>query len=102
MDLAIENLTNTIETNFTPNTAESNEKLRDALAEFVKAFGDCKKCYGKGYSMDWFSGQRITDDNKGEPKPHTPKELKVLFCDCGRGKQAKELFVPKYDEPVNT
>ena len=52
--------------------------------EIEKAYGGCRKCYGKGYAtyrhgLDY--GAYVT-------KP----EVKIIPCTCDRGKQLAELL----------
>lgn len=61
------------------------------IAEIEKAYGGCHKCYGKGYATQ--DSATIGFDDFGDEgfKRH---ELKMIFCDCSRGKQLKTLSTP--------
>lgn len=54
-----------------------------AIEETSKAYGGCKKCYGKGYgtSIDFITGKNVLEQT-----------LYYLPCSCNRGKQMKEII----------
>lgn len=56
----------------------------NAIEQIEKAFGGCKKCYGKGYATYRHS---ITDGDMV-----TKPETKIVPCVCDRGKQLTELL----------
>lgn len=60
-----------------------------AVEDTAKAYGGCTKCYGKGYATqkEGYSG-RIGKGGKREGWV----EDHMLFCDCDRGKQLKNLL----------
>lgn len=65
-----------------PNISEE-EKIK-------KAYGNCNKCFGKGYST-YMYGTRTSADFSGEDI-YTKPEIEMIFCYCGRGKQLKDLI----------
>lgn len=68
----------------------------EGVYDTEKAFGGCRKCYGKGYSTERVGGASEFSDF-GPPKkvvvegPH----VRMNFCTCERGKQLKKLVEPK-------
>lgn len=58
-----------------------------ALTE--KAFGGCKKCYGKGYSTV-MEGEHGYEDFGGDGFD-VPPHVQMRFCSCDRGKQLATL-----------
>lgn len=70
--------------NFIQNTV-----IPQVREETEKAFGGCKKCYGKGYStvLDWNKG---ADDFGGEGFELQNDVIRP--CSCDRGKQIKEII----------
>lgn len=65
-----------------------------AVKETEKAFGGCKKCYGKGYAT-YRHGTRTSADFIGDRSYTTPQETRMLFCVCERGKALEKLIQPK-------
>lgn len=59
--------------------------------EASKAFGNCKKCYGKGYSTEMKGAIEGAEDFGGEGFILPPKRV-MNFCSCGRGKQLESLI----------
>lgn len=57
-------------------------EIARAVEETEKAFGGCKKCYGKGYQ----SAIKSTVSRLGK---HT--KLEMVYCSCDRGLQLSEL-----------
>tara|TARA_Y100000310_G_scaffold27638_2_gene26273 strand:- start:1290 stop:1493 length:204 start_codon:yes stop_codon:yes gene_type:complete len=57
--------------------------------------GNCKKCYGKGYSTQQ-RGLSGADDFGSEGFEKKPT-IQVDLCDCDRGVQIDKLFVKKSD-----
>ena len=55
----------------------------------AKAFGGCKKCYGKGYStvIDSTTYHADFPGDKTYTKPNNP----MRFCSCDRGEQLEAL-----------
>lgn len=70
--------------------------LEYARNETAKAYGGCKKCYGKGYSTVSFGHTKAEADFIGE-KQRIIKSggVKITFCSCSRGKQLEELMEEK-------
>lgn len=66
-----------------------HQKELEAERRTEKAFGGCKKCYGKGYSTvrDGVIGY---NDFGGEGFK-SPVTTKMRFCACERGKQLAQL-----------
>ncbi len=65
--------------------------LKEILEETEKAFGGCKKCYGKGYFtvLEHISGRGETDFGNGDTTIF--EELpRMRFCTCERGKGLKK------------
>lgn len=56
--------------------------LEEAVRETEKAFGGCKKCYGKGYGT-----QTLYVGNSR----YREKQPTMVFCSCERGKQLQAL-----------
>lgn len=63
------------------------------VRESVKAFGGCEKCYGKGYGTQTLNATQHADFDSDEERVH--KLPTVVFCDCARGKQLRELMREK-------
>ena len=64
--------------------------FEEGVKETEKAFGGCKKCYGKGYgtSLEFTEG---SEDFGGEDTSR--HQLPIMrFCSCGRGKQLEEII----------
>lgn len=61
---------------------------QSAIERTEKAFGGCKKCFGKGYAttLSFASSQ----EDFGDEKTGTWKLPEMRFCVCDRGKQLKE------------
>lgn len=59
-------------------------------AKVVRAFGNCTKCYGKGYST-YRHGISGTEDFGGEGFK-TPMKTHIIYCSCDRGKQLEQLM----------
>jgi hypothetical protein len=53
--------------------------------ETAKAYGNCQKCYGKGYSTYF---ETYEDPARGEKW----NKEEMLFCKCARGNQLKDLL----------
>jgi len=64
------------------------QKQEEMVEETEKAFGGCKKCYGKGYSTVTDSTTYHADfiGDKTYSVPNNP----MRFCDCERGKQLQK------------
>ena len=58
-----------------------------------KSFGDCRSCYGKGYSttIEYASGRGESDIGQRNISIHYQLPL-MRFCICARGKQLKEIL----------
>lgn len=64
--------------------------LIDSMIKKVeKAYGGCRKCYGKGYSTVQ-QGMRMAADFEGEEDWETKPMPHVKACDCQRGKDFLE------------
>jgi hypothetical protein len=61
--------------------------------EVGRAFGGCKKCYGKGYAttLDFTVGSA---DFQGDVEYMKQNPI-MRFCDCERGKQLQNLWNQK-------
>ena len=58
-----------------------------------KAFGGCKKCYGKGYgTQTLFARTGIPDFGPWDGKKYQWKLPSMVFCSCSRGKQLMKLW----------
>ena len=57
-----------------------------AKKETEKAFGGCLKCYGKGYSTNFY-GTSNSPDFEGDRYYESKKRVHVTPCSCERGKQ---------------
>ena len=66
--------------------------LAHSRQETERAFGDCKKCYGKGYStqLENWSGHGECDIGQGDVHVFESAPY-YLPCSCDRGKQIKEF-----------
>lgn len=60
------------------------------ISETEKAFGGCKKCYGKGYATT-LQFAESAEDFGGEITERRKLPL-IRFCSCERGKQLKTLL----------
>jgi len=70
-------------------------KLKDMLSEsnvciianlilkYIKAFGGCLKCYGKGYAT-----QRMDAVSRGSVDEYDP----IIPCSCDRGKEIAKII----------
>lgn len=58
--------------------------------ELEKAFGGCKKCYGKGYSTVRY-GYKISADFEGQKDHIIPDKTNINYCSCDRGKQLEQV-----------
>lgn len=64
--------------------------LVDTIIKKVeKAYGACRKCYGKGYSTVQ-RGLRMAADFEGEEDWETKPRPHIVPCDCQRGKDFME------------
>ena len=63
---------------------------KEAIEETEKAFGGCKKCYGKGYStvIDFTYAAADFIGDKSSVTPNNP----VRPCECERGKTIRSLL----------
>ena len=70
--------------------ATNGQKIRE---ETEKAFGGCKKCYGKGYSTqkENYTGYGEHDIGQGGIEIFEEAQY-YLPCTCDRGKQIKKLL----------
>lgn len=64
------------------------------LDKTEKAYGGCKKCYGKGYATVAYgtisSGDFVAGVSKSKVKNH------IKFCSCERGKQLRQVAVEQW------
>jgi len=58
--------------------------LASEIEKTVKAFGGCRKCYGKGYST-WRHGETYRGSTKNLRND-------IKYCTCERGKQLQEVI----------
>lgn len=63
--------------------------ITDARTETEKAYGGCRKCYGKGYATVRKGEETM---NRHYKYLNTPVRNQVNFCSCNRGKQLYEVF----------
>lgn len=77
-------------TSMTPaiQTFVAAQKL-EARKETEKAFGGCKKCYGKGYAT--VRSGLIGYEDFGGDGFKTPPTNKIKYCTCDRGTQLQTL-----------
>lgn len=61
--------------------------------EIEKAYGGCRKCYGKGYATYSNTTTAFADfgDELGGADSATSTKLEMRFCACDRGKQLEQL-----------
>ena len=61
------------------------------IDKLKKAFGDCTQCFGKGYGTSMYGEEGFADfdDDKGYK---IAPSIRMVFCECERGKQLKELL----------
>lgn len=57
-----------------------------------KAFGGCKKCYGKGYSTYRHGLSSGDDSDLGVKSRDFEPKIRMIFCECDRGKQLEALI----------
>lgn len=77
--------------NETKETEDIENFLESKLRELEKAYGNCQKCYGKGYSTVRY-GLKTSADFEGEKDYIDPIKTNIHFCTCDRGKQLEEQF----------
>lgn len=59
------------------------------ITKIEKAYGGCRKCYGKGYST-------VKRQAQTGIEARTPKKWEldpIIPCDCDRGKQIEEILI---------
>ena len=59
------------------------------LRKVIKAFGNCDKCYGKGYgtqTLNYHGSADFIGDKSWDEKAPT-----MVFCSCPRGQQLEAL-----------
>lgn len=62
--------------------------------EAFKAVGECKHCYGKGYSSVLAPAHIAKPDFAGDKEQVIkPSRLEYRFCSCERGKALKHLIL---------
>lgn len=64
----------------------------------IKAFGGCRKCYGKGYAtVRLQNGGHATDGDIGGPEGawKSAPRIDMKFCACERGEQLSKLLQPQ-------
>lgn len=66
-----------------------SQLITDARTETEKAYGGCRKCYGKGYATVRKGEETM---NRHYKYLNTPVRNQVNFCSCNRGKQLYEVF----------
>jgi hypothetical protein len=64
--------------------ARAEQAIQQEIDRAEKAFGGCKKCYGKGYAT-------VRKGNTYHGKTYDLK-THLIFCTCERGKQLEELL----------
>lgn len=70
-------------------------KVEQLVRKIEKAYGDCQKCFGKGYSTNRY-GTTASPDFEGDKGSSSPLKTHMTFCDCDRGKQLSELTLTLY------
>lgn len=65
-----------------------DQLIREAVRETEKAFGGCKKCYGKGYATV-IEGMEVM--NRHYAYQSTPPHKQIKYCICERGEQLASL-----------
>jgi hypothetical protein len=63
--------------------------ITDAKVETEKAYGGCRKCYGKGYATVRKGEETM---NRHYKYLNIPVHNQVNFCSCDRGKQLYDVF----------
>lgn len=76
-----------------------HQLLQDAQRDIEKAYGGCRKCYGKGYSTVRHGLTGFNDF--GGDGFESPIRTHMKFCTCDRGKQLESLQHPKDDKQPN-
>ena len=71
-------------------SSKLEEAQKAGEERMAKAFGNCRKCYGKGYAT-YRHGYRAEADMLGSEEQEDPFETRMIFCTCDRGKQLKQL-----------
>jgi hypothetical protein len=71
--------------------AHSSTLTDSTLREVEKAYGGCRKCYGKGYStvLEHYSGHGESDVGQGDVSVFGEMP-RMNFCSCERGKALKK------------
>ena len=72
-----------------PANKHDNRIRQEAIAQTEKAFGGCKKCYGKGYATVKYGYSESDGFIKGSMK------TRMEFCSCNRGQQLLALLEKK-------
>lgn len=68
------------------------EELKQAYEKGKEEYKDiCLKCRGKGYSTS-MQGTHYHADFIADKEFKTPQEIRMRFCDCGRGKQLEDIL----------
>lgn len=66
----------------------------DLSDEAFKAVGECKHCYGKGYSSVLEPAHVASPDFPGDKRTVVkPSRLEYRFCQCERGQALKHLIL---------
>lgn len=65
--------------------------IEEATKQAERAFGGCRNCYGKGYATQR-TQDHISPDFYGDVPYTAPAKIDMLFCNCDRGKQLKQLL----------
>lgn len=87
-----EKIANIVDMYFTVKETQGPDKLNQALDELIQVFGDCTKCFGKGYSTNYV-GTDASADSGGDRGYVNPLKINVTPCNCHRGKQVRKLFL---------
>lgn len=77
---------------FEDKKGDREEIRQQAITETEKAFGGCKKCYGKGYSTEHIGKTTAFGDFEGE-KDYTVSNphIEIRYCSCERGKELHKI-----------
>lgn len=67
--------------------------IEDVVCATTKAFGDCVKCYGKGYGTQTLYARGRGESDMGQGDVVVDEKLPTMvFCTCDRGKQLSRLI----------
>lgn len=70
------------------------------MEKLERAYGGCRKCYGKGYSTYRY-GVKTSADMVGDKEYIDPIETHMNYCICDRGVQLQQLVEKKTKKLCN-